>query len=252
MGRSGSTMLANLLTLLPVRWVMIEPWLAKGAYTQSLFKQMQRLGFPVTTEAWSQPETETRPAERITRRLQRLISPCLQNLTHWGVKEVRAELHDPTVALIRPQKVMLLVRDIRDVALSLYEKHERQSGPDSDPSWMRGYLCSAAEKLVQWQQGQLQTLLPHTPYQLIHYEALVSSAETRQSLSEWLHWPLSGDPGLNLDLYQRGYEQQRHGQQITAASVNRRNRQGISPDHRRFAEEMAAINQAYQHTFGYQ
>ena len=238
MPRSGSTMLANLLTNPPARWILVEPWFPRGARGAHLYQQAQRFGLPLTARDWAR-----RDGEDAATRVDRLFAEPLTALDRWGVKEVKGDLHDDTIAMIRPRKIVVLVRDIEDVALSMCEKHDRNPQPELDRAWMRTFIVTAAEAVVDLARDQSTT-------RVMRYEDFAMSAHSRQELAEWLDWPLDGDPGANLDLFDREYERDRHPDGVTAVSVARRRLENV-PERRRFAGELAAALQRYQSVFGY-
>lgn len=242
MGRSGSTMLANLLTRPPGRWLLIEPLLPKGGKGKALHEQARRFGFDIPDEEWSHLPNETDAS-----RIRRLFSERLSNLSRWGVKEVRGELHEATIQMIRPAKIIVLVRDIADVALSLHEKRERNPDPARDREWMRRYVIGAAGNIVLLHKNIASST---GSVKTVRYEDFVTNPDTRRQLEEWLDWPLAGEPTANLAMFEREYEIERHGNRITDTSVERRNRE-LSIEEARFAQEMSEKASEYQKYFGY-
>jgi len=241
LGRSGSTMLANLLTIPPHRWVMTEPRFANGSTGTNAVHQAQAFGFQMRAGEWQQLSGES-PTERI----QRFFTPRLAGLERWGLKEVRHDLIEPTYEFLSPHRVVVLVRNIRDAATSLVEKAERD-GPDRyGDDWLRTYLTKTPAALLN-----LVGRLADAEYRAIRYEDLVSDPLTRASLSDWLDWPLDGDPSRNLDtIFPRENEVALHGPEVTTKSVEKRK---AATGGR--AAEIAAwavdVNGEFQRRFGY-
>lgn len=244
MGRSGSTLLANLLTTPPSRWVLVEPWFPMGASSPHLLQQMRRFGFEVADADW-QRDRQAATAEARRFRLARLFGERLAGLERWGIKEIRPGLHEATVELIRPARVVLQVRDLRDVALSFVEKFARTPTTRYDHAWARHYIRIAAAALVRLRQR-----LPAERLRVVRYEQLVASPAERRALADWLDWLLDGEQDRNLDLFQRAYEIDRHGGALTETSVRRHEREPSDGD-RAFADRVAGENTRYQAEFGY-
>lgn len=78
LGRSGSTLLANLLTTPPARWVMIEPRLANGSTGLDLVNQATNFGFTIEPNTWRLQSDET-PDERT----ERVFGPLVAQLERW-------------------------------------------------------------------------------------------------------------------------------------------------------------------------
>lgn len=243
MGRSGSTMFANLLTRPPSRCVLIEPWLPKGARGPKLIEQLRRFGVPVT-DSGAIPPNQSAEADS-EKWIEQKLDQLLGRLSHWGVKEVRSELHFPTLEMVRPEKIILQVRNIRDVTLSLVEKHALKPDKRYNLEWIRNYVCTSAKTIVK-----LKRSIEPSRFQILRYEDFVTHAGTRQELEKWLQWPLDGDPGRNLDLFDRAYESERHGNSIGQSSVDRWTRES-DPARINFADEMANCNAEYQSQFCY-
>jgi hypothetical protein len=244
MGRSGSTMLANMLTQPPSHCVLVEPWLPKGRQGPKLLEQLRRFGVPISDSSSINSKRGSEADSQ--RRIERLLDEMLGGLSHWGIKEVRPEMHFPTLKMVTPEMIILQVRNIRDVTLSLIEKHARGSDRRYNLEWTRKYICTAASTIVK-----LRRSVEKTRFRIIRYEDFVTSAKARQELEEWLQWPLDGDPGRNLDLFDRYYESERHGKSIGRSSVDRWKRE-FDPIKVNFANEMADCNRDYQSEFCYE
>ena len=244
MGRSGSTMVANMLTRPPSRCVLIEPWLPKGAQGPKLLEQLRRFGIPTSDRCSLVPKSSSEADSQTS--IERLLAELLRGVSHWGIKEVRPEMHFPTLPIVTPEKIIVQVRNIKDVALSLLEKHARRSDERYNLEWTHKYICTAASTLVK-----LRRSVENARLRVIRYEDFVISAAARQELEQWLQWPLDGDPGRNLDLFDRDYESERHGKSIGRSSVDRWKSES-DPSKLTFANEMADCNREYQSEFCYE
>jgi hypothetical protein len=243
-GRSGSTLIANLMTTPPDRLVLVEPMLHRGGGNAGMFDQMASWGWRVGADElarWRKPPPGQSPAERASA----VLADRLAGLARWGVKEVDPVCHLPSIALLRPKRVIVLVRDIRDVMLSFMEKFQ-QEGRSSFSGELLQRVVHGAQVLTWLADGQCGG----GPRRIVRYEDFVASAAERAALAHWLDWPLDGDPDRNLDLYRRGYEIERHRGAVSQASVGRHARVAGSADGVLVAR-MGKFLSGYQRQFGY-
>ena len=240
MGRSGSTYLANLLTNPPHSWVMVEPWFVNGAFNASVKRGAAELGWPLDDRYWRLP-TQGKTHDAFLERYRNFLAPRLRTLTRWGVKEVRPEFHEPTIATINPKRIIILVRNMRDVASSLLEKQLRQGTlAERGYQWTAEYCRSSAESLMR-----LHDRLPAERIRVVRYEDLTAHPDKRSELEEWLDWPMAGNPSTFLVELGRGYEIERHAN--PGAAVERQLPEGAGAVIKRICAE----NASYGRHFGY-
>lgn len=242
MGRAGTTMLGNLLTVPPSHWVLTEPGLTRGDMGEHVRQQAERFGITIDAEEW----LSGGPGESALARFERVLAPRLAGV-RWGVKEVNPIGYDELRRLFNPEKTLLAVRDIRDCGLSLIEKHEKHptGNPAHTESWMHRRLLDAAIALVK-----IQRETPPDRLRVVRYEDFVSDPAQRTALATWLDWPLDGDPGRCLDLYNRDDEPLKHAGGIGSGSVRRSAREH-RPEWLAFADQLARDAADYQTAFGY-
>lgn len=238
MGRSGSTALANMLTTPPKRWVLTEPWFINGAMSKTIRGRWSEFGWADNDKDWWLPAAQ-RTNEHFAQRYSDFLVPHLAKLDAWGVKEVRGDFHAPTIATIRPVKIIVLVRDIRDVIRSLLEKQIRQgSEATHGRPWIEQYISTASVSLVTIASANADNV------KVVKFEEIMNNPAAERNLAEWLNWPLDGDPSAGLIEHGRGYEIKRRTEgeprvlPVDAATV---------------IEEIAAVHSAaaYQRHFGY-
>jgi hypothetical protein len=161
----------------------------------------------------------------------------------WGVKEV---LTDSIRIALRwePERLVLLVRNLRHVALSTYETNQRIPW---DLDYRRGRLLDTARTVIE-----LAGSYPSERLIICHYESFVSKPEYREAFRSALDWPaLDGDVARGLSTWlERPHEAERHGGRITPNSVAYRCAPH-EPEPERFADEILAACPLFNASFGY-
>jgi hypothetical protein len=242
LGRSGSTMLANLLTTPPNRWLIVEPRFANATTGRDVLEQARLFGINIDDTEWPPQEGES-SGQRITRVFRKRIL----DLQKWGLKEVRRDVILQTIDHLRPKHTIVLVRDLRDVAVSLYEKSVRDNNPRYDDEWLRNYLTEAPAGILE----AVDALATHD-HRVVRYEDLVSDDTLRDDLAQWLDWPLDGQPERNLaSIYQRAREVELHAGAVTNISVGRYRSADISTAAREIADWAHHRTPEFQQRFGY-
>ena len=241
MGRSGSTMIANWLTLPPDQIVLIEPFLFSLANPPMLRIQLENLNLAVSDAEWDYPDATWQD------RFARLFAPRLAG-KRWALKEVLTIEHERVIAALVPQRVVVTVRDIRDIAASFLEKHKIQNNLHRfDHEWVHAYCLRETEGIVAL-CDQLDAA--GTPWRAVRYEDFTASAAERAALAAFVGWPAGGDVARHLDRLDRGFETDRHGGGINAASRRWEDRV-LDADERALAETIAQSCAAYRARFGY-
>ena len=242
MGRSGSTMLANLFTTPPERWVLVEPRLADASTGRDVLDQARSFGWDLTDGHWC-----LAPGEDALQRIHRVFAARLRGLKKWGVKEVRSELFGPTINILRPRQTLVLVRDLRDVAISLHAKIIRDDNPNYDEDWLRGYLTKTPKAIVD-----LARDVEQLDHMTVRYEDLVRDLGVRVKIAQWAEWPLDGAPDRNLaTVFGRGREVALHAGAVTEKALARHQRPDISDGARAIAAWAHDVGRQYQQRFGY-
>jgi hypothetical protein len=220
MPKSGTSMLCNAMTE-PGRAVVLYEPASDRFRSERLRAQAASLGF------------EGRNVLGWARRHQ-----------YWGVKEVLADGIRTAIGW-GPAQVILLVRDLRHVALSTHETNRRIPW---DLEHRRNRLVESAREVLAvfrtWPADRLT---------VCHYEAFVSSADVREGLRQRVGWPtMAGDVSRGLSTWlERPHEADRHLGRITANSVAYRASEA-DPELRRFARDVAAACAPFNETFGYE
>ena len=240
-GRSGSTLLANLLTKPQQRWILVEPGLTRHGMGDHVRRQAERFGIQIAPDEWQGPRRD----ESALQRFQRTLQSHVGNI-RWGVKEVNMTGADELINIFRPKAVLLSVRNIRDCAISIYEKNQAVGQISHSEEWMVDRLLSAANALIRFKRALAQNTL-----RVVRYEEFVSDPGERVRLAEWLNWPVDGDPAWCMDIFGRQNEPNIHGNKIGTSSINRGARIA-NPTSLNFAQKVMRLAEEYQVEFGYE
>ncbi len=212
-GRSGSTLLAALLTSPPQRIVLNEPGIPRAVYGAHVRQQLQAAG--LIPEHHPSQRFDNPPQGRDPQDLAaELLSPCVGQCERWGIKEVNPDWIRASAATLAPRQILILVRDLDESAASLYVKNKREGEPKS-ADWLIERFRASLEALAELLES------PAVPTTRVWYHQIVASRHARDELADWLDWPLDGTPERNFDLYNRAHESHAHAGQITARSVGR-------------------------------
>jgi hypothetical protein len=217
--KSGTSMLCNAMTVAGRSVVLYEPT-PDGFRAERLRTQAASLGYH-----------------------GRNILGWARKHEKWGVKEVLA---DPIRKAVEwePGHVVLLVRDLRHVALSTFETNQRIRW---DLNYRRQRLLDTALAVME-----LRRTYPSERLTICRYEEFVSNAEYREAFRQRVNWPtLEGDVARGLSTWlERPHEADRHGGRITANSVDYR-RSSQEPEPEQFAREIVSACPLFNEAFGY-
>ena len=165
--RTGSTMLAELLSAPPHSFVFREPRLPRGRLRLK----------PETAQTLAETDLDVRrlSAEMndlaITAAIERFRDVALSRdrpIPVIGVKEIRHEGVDEVSRVFTDMRVIVTTRDPRDIYLSLYHKREelqRRGVPWADPEALAGDLRT--------EFGRITTLMQRHEHLAVRYEDLV-------------------------------------------------------------------------------
>lgn len=238
--RSGSTLLCDLMTFPTGNICLIEPRFYAGMRAERSQFQLKAAGFDIPDERWKALESKTKASymERYTE----LIAPVLRQCTRWGVKEVRAELHRPTIETINPAKILVLVRNARDVAVSLCQKILQSGGSPADAAqFVEGYLSRNCACLVEFADSA-NTIVAR-------YEDFARSETELRNLAVALDWPFEGIPNQSFERLGRSVEAERHTGTVTSA--RRHDLRSLPPELFSVIEKSLPDCELYQRRFGY-
>lgn len=239
--RAGTTLLANLLTTPPDRWIIVEPGVTRAGMDDQTRRQAVAFGFEIRPAEWCSASDHEEPEARF----DRVLAPRVATLQKWGIKEVNPRGWSRLIEKFKPRCIIFAVRDITDATLSAHRKLAVQRRPDQDDNWLYQRMTESASALVKTMDQ-----IPASRRRVARFEDLVSSSTLREELSRWLDWPMDGDPTRGLVNYGREEEASMHGGAVTARSLMRE-RQNEPPERLAFADRVRCSCVTFQARFGY-
>lgn len=242
MGRSGSTALCNWLTSPPDEIVFAEPSFTRLRNPRLLPIQLEAFGIAATKEDLAHPDASPE------KRFERLMVPRLAG-KRWAFKEVLCEEHGRVLDMFAPARVLVTVRNIRDVALSFFEKHREQRNLDRfSDDWVEDYCVRESAGLVSFRNLLEVRGIPHYA---LRYEELARSHETQRSAASFVGWRGGGRVDSHLAEFGREFETLRHGSAFSGR-LRVPNERALSFEIQQAADRISEKCSAYQQAFGYQ
>jgi hypothetical protein len=249
MMRSGTTLIADLLTVRGRSLVISEPNLLGNwnvGQTRRTHAIAQEFGLEV--KAPPPPGTYARNDEYF----RAAILPALRKLDWWGVKYVDLHGIDGVFRRYPPKRLVLCVRDIRDATISAIELVERMTlGFDDhkhlrDEAWVFSRLAYTIHELMA---------LRRHPHLVVRYEDLATRPDAlKEELRAYMEMDALGDERINLmieDPSRKQWEAEKHAEGITARSLGRFEREPAGPA-RRLAERLWRLFPEYSLAFDYE
>lgn len=240
-GRSGSTMLCNWLSRAPRQLMFVEPFFLAPANPRLLRIQLADFGMPASDAEWA-PRDESGPE-----RFCRIMGPRLAG-KHWGFKEVLVDEHERALDAFAPRGVIVTVRNLRDVALSFFEKHRLQNNLDRfDDGWVVDYCARESAGMLRFVQRLRDDGVLH---RIVRYEDFIRSESERSAVARFVGWETGGRTDAHLERFDRGFEAERHGSRITPRLRSGADR-ALGPEQRELAARVSAQSAEYQREFDY-
>jgi hypothetical protein len=248
--RSGSTLLCDLLSLPGRAYVMSEPMLFNGWDAQR-YEEIRAAASSLEIALPPLPDEARRATLTPARFFSEKVEPALAGLNLWGLKEVMLRDWRALIAHHDFDHLLVLVRDLRDIALSAVDL-VRGAGlafPGGrrirDEAWLVTRLAHDTHEIAQL------TLQPH---RLIRYEDLTTKEAARKDLARNLGLPSLGETSASRTTTTRGRrrrEVEKHGDAPSDATVARHTHEPVGPA-RALADYVWRLAPAYSECFDYE
>ena len=238
MMRSGTTVLCDIFTIPGKQIILIEPGIHRDDMGKHVFDQLKLVGIPVVPK-----EFIRRKGESAQDLFERAVLHLIAGKCYWGVKEVNLTGWQETYKHYRPKYTVMVVRDLRDVALSAMEKARRQEVDNlQDFNWHHDRIASNVRHLIDICETQNHIL--------VRYEDFFTDPNNRYALAARIGASADGKPGVSAGIFNRDYERLNHGEVISRKSIYRWKRQppGELLD---FAMDIWRSHPEYAERFGY-
>jgi hypothetical protein len=224
--RSGSTLVAELLSGLPDAFIILVPKLALGRFFERNSRQLLDVGIDVEPfrERWAGTSLRSATRRRLAHgslvgAFRRELLPDLQaRIRQVGVKEIRHAGWRRYVDELPDLRAVVTVRDPRDIYLSIAERHASGAG------WHRDLSPeSVAERIGAEAAYQVQ-ILESVPAIGVRYEDVCTDPAMVDRIRRAVDSPLAGGPLVGAFLAtkeDRQSEHELHGDSVTTRRVER-------------------------------
>lgn len=246
MMRSGTTLVSDLLTIRGKSLVISEPNML-GLWNAKTVSEIGDLCREFGLEIPPPPEP---PPSHIFKYFDKSVLPALAELDIWGAKYVDLRGWQQVFQRYKPKKMVLCVRDLRDVVLSALELTQRMGltfvgGKDlRDEAWLFARVCYTVNELLS---------LRRQAHFVVRYEDLVDDPSLRTSLADYVGLERLGEERLNLEKESDSrsrWERRKHGDDITKKALGRFEREPEGPM-RHLAERLWRLLGEYNVAFDY-
>ena len=248
MMRSGTTLLCDLLSV-PGRSLVFNEPMMFDSWRDGRAQEVQAVA-----KAFGLSVPETLPRKRqfgtMANYFEKVLEPQLQSLEFWGFKEVFFHNWRHVLKRYQPEKLVLCVRDIRDITLSALDLIVNSGLAFTgqrrlrDEAWLVGRLCFDVHQILQ---------LRSYHHFLVRYEDLVDRKESSAALAAYAGLPQLADHALNRSITTGGSRKRevtKHGQGISSRAVARFEQEaGVQA--RAIAEHVLRLLPAYSRAFGF-
>lgn len=246
--RSGSTLLSDLLTIRGECLILSEPNIL-GRWSPTVVDRIHQLALNFGLDPGPAPP---KPEEWETYRayFDEVMLPQLEKLPRWGAKYVDIVDWRPTIQRYRPKRLILTVRDIRDVTISSIDRIARLKlafyGRKylRDEAWVLSHLAYTVHELMA---------LSELPHLLVRYEDMASDPQVRQRVAEFVGFERLSDRRENLEAagMMRKWELAKHGEGLSTRSIGRNREEPHGPV-KALAERVWRLLPEYSEAFGYE
>jgi hypothetical protein len=251
LARSGTTLVSDLLTVPGHSIVISEPEIFKH-WSRATAARVHRLGRLVGLDLGEEPPRPEPYGASYQRYFDKALLPELNKLPLWGIKNVDFSGWRSLFAGYPPRRLILCVRDLRDIAISGLDRICRlglrfrgtDRGIMRDEAWLMAGLAYSVRELMEMRKR---------PHLLVRYEDLVSDPQTRRRIADYVGLDRLQEDRPNLEAagMRRAWEIEKHNGAIGTESVGRFASEPPGPV-RALAERLWRLLPDYSRAFGYE
>jgi hypothetical protein len=246
--RTGSTLVTDMLSQRGRSLILSEPNIL-GMWSPNTVERIHKLVLNNGLDPGAEmPTPEQWP--RYQNYFDAVLLPQLAQLPLWGVKYVDLTDWRPTFERYPPRRMILTVRDLRDVVISAIDRighlklafygrrHMR------DEAWVMANIAYNVHELMA---------LRERPHLLARYEDVVKDSGLRQRIVEYAGLESAAGTRENLEAagFTRQWELAKHGGTVTAKSVGRYASEPPGPV-KALAERIWRLLPEYSEAFGFE
>jgi hypothetical protein len=246
--RTGSTLVTDMLSQRGRSLILSEPNIL-GMWSPNTVERIHQLALNNGLDPGADKPTPER-WPRYQNYFDEVLLPQLSQLPLWGVKYVDLTDWRPTFERYPPRRIILTVRDLRDVVISAIDRighlklafygrrHMR------DEAWVLANIAYNVHELM---------VLRQRPHLLARYEDVVKDEGLRQRIVEYAGLDNAASTRENLAAggFSRQWELNKHGGAVSARSVGRYASEPPGPV-KALAERAWRLLPEYSEAFGFE
>ncbi|NKB49458.1 MAG: hypothetical protein GKS02_08850 [Alphaproteobacteria bacterium] len=225
--RSGTTLVCDLLTVPERSLIFNEPMILEG-WPDAKVKEMHAVAKAFGLGVEDQPPTRETYGS-FAGYFEQAMGAELAALDNWGVKEVHFNYWRALLDQYQPDRLVICVRDLRDIALSALDlvRGSLLAFPGGqrlrDEAWLVARLRHDVREILALRQR---------PHFLASYEDLTQRLETQDDLAAYVGLTALGSGTVNRKTAagaSRQRELDKHGAAISSRSVGRHGTEDAGP-----------------------
>lgn len=217
--RSGTTLISDLLSIKNESIIFHEPDILQTIYQQDfaenneynkILKVLKESGLDTgLLPIWNKNDYPT-----FVQYFDAILYPFLSDFNIKGAKIIDFNDWKGFLAAFRPEKILLTVRDIRDVVLSAIDLALTINNLVVDEYWIEIKVLESCRQLIA---------MSKLPCMAVRYEDLCTNPDVPRKIASFFQMQSLGTERINIDRLMtfRKYEIEKHGRAVSSKSVNR-------------------------------